>query len=122
MSSHCSKYPGCGCGPDVGTKCHMENYDQAEQDKINEQYKQIEFLKFTETHKRFGVFILCKETGPKGGYILPTIPLQDWITPERIRFTANENKVQDLNEAIGYRAMTKKERKDRGYKRKPYGK
>ncbi|MEI6061724.1 MAG: dATP/dGTP pyrophosphohydrolase domain-containing protein [Bacteroidota bacterium] len=24
MSSHCNKYPGCGCGPEVGTKCHIK--------------------------------------------------------------------------------------------------
>lgn len=22
MSTHCSKYPGCGCGPEVGTNCY----------------------------------------------------------------------------------------------------
>lgn len=25
MSSHCSRYPACGCSPDIGTKCHLPN-------------------------------------------------------------------------------------------------
>ncbi len=23
MSSHCSRYPGCCCGKDIGSKCHL---------------------------------------------------------------------------------------------------
>jgi hypothetical protein len=122
MSSHCSKYPGCGCGPDVGTKCHMENYDQEVQDQINLKYKAIEFETFKAVHQKHGVLVIAKETGPKGGFIIPSMPIPEWITADRIRFTSDMDKIKDLNDAIGYRPMTKKERKFYGYKRKPYGK
>lgn len=23
MSTHCNRYPACGCGPDIGTKCNF---------------------------------------------------------------------------------------------------
>lgn len=27
MSSHCNRYPNCGCLPSVGTKCHLPEGD-----------------------------------------------------------------------------------------------
>lgn len=27
MSSHCNRYPGCGCSSSVGTKCHLPEGD-----------------------------------------------------------------------------------------------
>lgn len=27
MSSHCSRYPGCGCDSNCGTKCHLPDGD-----------------------------------------------------------------------------------------------
>ena len=27
MSSHCGRYPNCGCGSDMGTKCHLDPGD-----------------------------------------------------------------------------------------------
>lgn len=27
MSSHCGRYPGCGCSSQIGTKCHLPDGD-----------------------------------------------------------------------------------------------
>lgn len=27
MSAHCSRYPSCGCGEEIGTKCHLQPDD-----------------------------------------------------------------------------------------------
>lgn len=41
MSSHCNKYPGCGCPPECGEKCHIKNLGTSNTvgdllDKLNE--------------------------------------------------------------------------------------
>lgn len=122
MSKHCGRYPNCGCPPDMGIACHQENYSQEVQDKMNLKYQEQEYQKFLDIHKKHGVFFISKETGAKGGFIFPDMDIPEWITADRIRFTANTNHMTDLNTAIGYRAATKKERNSHGFKRKYYGK
>lgn len=41
MSSHCNRYPGCGCLPDVGTKCHLEEGNP----KLNEKEVEVKIPK-----------------------------------------------------------------------------
>lgn len=33
MSTHCSKYPSCGCAPEMGTQCHFEEEASIEEVK-----------------------------------------------------------------------------------------
>lgn len=33
MSSHCNRYPNCGCRSDLGTKCHLPDGDPRLQEK-----------------------------------------------------------------------------------------
>lgn len=28
MSSHCSRYPNCGCSKEIGTKCHLPHGEE----------------------------------------------------------------------------------------------
>lgn len=75
----------------------------------------MEFQEFKDTHAKCGVFIMCKETGNAGGYILPEMPIQDWIKADRIA----QHKIKKID-AIAYRSMVRKERKERRIK-KTYG-
>lgn len=52
MSSHCGRYPGCGCNSYCGTKCQLPEGDPRLKEKEpefgeeTEKFKQMEFEKY----------------------------------------------------------------------------
>ncbi len=77
MSTHCNRAPGCGCGPDIGTKCHLpdghpllganEYYADFSNDQMeiisremkNEMNK---YVKKTENQFQFPAFLLANSS------------------------------------------------------------
>jgi len=51
MSSHCSRYPGCGCSSVIGTKCHLKDDDSRLKDKEPEFSEEVEKRKVEELDK-----------------------------------------------------------------------
>lgn len=43
MSSHCGRYPGCGCSKSMGTKCHLPN-GHTELNKIEQAITTLSFV------------------------------------------------------------------------------
>lgn len=53
MSSHCGRYPGCGCSSVVGTKCHLPDNDPSLKEKEPEFSDAVEAAKRMEELKYF---------------------------------------------------------------------
>ena len=55
MSSHCGRYPKCGCSSVMGTKCHLPDGDMRLGEKEPEFSSEVEAGKLAEYEKYYPI-------------------------------------------------------------------